>query len=200
MRLIELPVPSTPAAVAAREVAVAYCTPALLNHSMRSWYWALGFGEALGVPPADPELLHVAALLHDVGLVPVFDSVSAPFETAGGHVAWVLAAGAGWPKARRDRLVEVIERHMWHEVDAGRDPDGHLLEIATGLDVSGARADVLPADQVAEVLEAHPRLTLAAEFGACLADQAVRKPTSQAARLVAGGLERRLAENPLERG
>ncbi|MDH2442759.1 HD domain-containing protein [Amnibacterium sp. CER49] len=199
MRLIEIPVPSTPAAVAAREVAARYCSPALLNHSVRSWYWALGFADALGVPSADPELLHVAALLHDVGLVPVFDSHTAPFETAGGHVAWVLAAGAGWPAPRRDRLVEVIERHMWREVDPGEDPDGHLLEIATGLDISGARPDVLPADQVAEVLARHPRLTLAREFGACLTDQAARKPASQAARLVAGGLDRRLAENPLER-
>jgi hypothetical protein len=95
--------------------------------------------------------------------------------------------------------VEIIERHMQPEVDPRQDPDGHLLEMATGLDISGRRADVLPPDLVAAVLRAHPRGSLGSDFGACLQDQAVRKPGSQAARLVSNGLLERLATNPLER-
>ena len=53
---------------------------------------------------------------------------------------------------------------MWREVDPAEDPEGHLLEIATALDISGARADVLPSAFVAEVLAAHPRGALGAEF------------------------------------
>jgi hypothetical protein len=44
----------------------------------------------------DPELLYVASLFHDFGLVPEFDSHTISFEKAGGHVARVFAAGAGW--------------------------------------------------------------------------------------------------------
>ena len=60
---------------AARAVAERYLTPALLAHSVRSWYWAAGFAALLGLQP-DRELLAVAALLHDTGLAPEFDAVS----------------------------------------------------------------------------------------------------------------------------
>ncbi len=36
-------------------------------------------------------------MLHDVGLVEEFDSHRVLFEEAGGHVAWVFGARAGWP-------------------------------------------------------------------------------------------------------
>ena len=198
MRIADARLPDTPATRAAMEVAERFCTTALLEHSIRSWYWARGFAAATGVEPGDPELLAVAALLHDVGLTPAFDTVTLPFETAGGNVGWAVTAGAGWAPGRRERVVEVIERHMWPEVDPAADPEGHLLEIATGLDISGARADVLPRDFVAEVLAAHPRGGLGAEFTTCMSDQAARKPSSQAARIIAAGLAAKLAHHPLE--
>ncbi|HEV7622626.1 MAG TPA: HD domain-containing protein [Amnibacterium sp.] len=199
MRFADAALPDTPATAAALEVAGRFCSPALLEHSIRSWYWAVGFAAATGVQPADPELLAVAALLHDTGLTPAFDNVALPFETAGGFVGWAVTAGAGWAPERRDRVVEVIERHMWREVDPAVDPEGHLLEVATSLDISGAHDGVLPGAFVAEVLAAHPRGTLGAEFTACITDQAARKPGSEAARLVAGGVASRLADHPLER-
>jgi hypothetical protein len=198
VRLADLRPPETPAARAARDVAERYCSPALLAHSVRSWAFALAFAEVEGLTRIDEELLYVAALVHDLGLVPAFDAVRVPFETAGGEVGWVLTAGAGWEPRRRQRVVEVVERHMWPAVEAAEDPEGHLLEIATGLDISGARPDALPEAFLREVLAAHPRGDLAAEFGGCLLEQAARKPGSQAARLVASGLEARLAANPLE--
>ena len=198
MRFADLHPPGTPAAVAALQVAERYCSSALLAHSVRSWAFALAFAEVEGLSGLDEELLYVAALVHDLGLVPAFDAVRVPFETAGGEVGWVLAAGAGWDPHRRQRVVEVVERHMQPSVDATEDPEGHLLEIATGLDISGARTDVLPKPFLREVLAALPRGDLAAEFGACLVQQAGRKPGSQAARIVASGLESRLAANPLE--
>jgi hypothetical protein len=200
MRYADLRPPGTAAAVAARQVAERYCSPALLAHSVRSWAFALAFADVEGLrqKALDEELLYVAAMVHDLGLVPAFDAVRVPFETAGGEVGWVLAAGAGWEPSRRQRVVEVVERHMQPSVDAALDPEGHLLEIATGLDISGSRADVLPEAFLREVLAAHPRGELAAEFGGCLVEQAARKPGSQADRIVTSGLEARLAANPLE--
>jgi hypothetical protein len=198
MKVADVAIPATPAAVAAREVAAEYCSPALLNHSERSYLFAAGFATAYALEH-DAELLYVAALLHDLGLTEAFDNQRIAFETAGGHAAWVLGAGAGWPVDRRRRAVEVIERHMWPSVDPATDPEGHLLEIATGLDISGARPDVLPPTFLAEVLERLPRLDLGVQFTACLTDQAARKPDTAAARLVAGGLAEKLRRHPLER-
>ncbi|GHF50015.1 hypothetical protein FHX82_003836 [Amycolatopsis bartoniae] len=197
MRLGDLPLPDTAACSHALEVTTTYSSPALVNHCLRAYVWAAAFGEARGIA-FDAELLFVAAMLHDLSLVEEFDNHTVPFEVAGGHVAWVFAAGAGWPADRRRRLAEVIERHMWAEVDPAGDPDGFLLCTATGVDISGRHADELPAGFRAEVLAQYPRLTLTEEFLRCFQDQANRKPDSSAAAAMRNGLPARMARNPLE--
>jgi len=190
--------PDTAPCRAALEVATEYCSPALLNHSLRSYIWAAAYAADQGIA-FDDELLYVSAVVHDIGLVREFDNATIPFEDAGGHVAWVLTAGAGWPAARRTRAAEVIVRHMWAEVDVAADPEGFLLERATGLDISGRNADDFSAEFRSAVLRHYPRLDLAAEFAACFRDQAARKPESRAATMVSSGMDGRLAANPLER-
>jgi hypothetical protein len=195
---MELVFPSGPACVTATEVAAAYSSPSLLNHSMRVYAWAVALGAAHHVG-FDPELLYVAAMLHDVGLAAEFDSHTKPFEVAGGHLAWVFAAGAGWPPGRRARLTEVIVRHMGAEVDPAEDPEGFLLSRAAAADIAGRAVADLPADLRAEVLERYPRLDLVAEFLGCFRDQAARKPGSLAAAAMRNDLAARMARNPLER-
>lgn len=197
MRPGPLVLPDGSAPAAALEVATAYHSPALLNHSLRAYVWAAALGEAEGVA-FDAELLYVAALFHDLGLVPVFDSHTVPFEEAGGHLAGVFAAGAGWPAGRRARLSEVIVRHMWPHVEVSADPEGHLLSRATATEIVGKEADALPADFRAEVLERYPRLDLAERFLACFQAQAARKPGSPAGRAVRSHLAGRMADNPLD--
>ncbi|MFI8205406.1 HD domain-containing protein [Streptomyces sp. NPDC085937] len=192
-----LPVPDGATAAAALEVAAAHYSPAMLHHAQRSYLWAAARGTADGIP-FDPELLYVAALFHDIALVPVFDSHTVAFEEAGGQVAAVFAAGAGWPAARRTRLAEVIVRHMWPEVEVSADPEGHLLARATATEIVGREADTYPAAFRAEVLERHPRLGLAGEFLPCFEAQAARKPGSSAAGAVRSGLAGRVAANPLD--
>src|SRR5687767_12644659 len=96
MKLDDLEIPATPACRAALEVATAYCSPALFNHSVRAYLWAAGYGLERGIA-FDAELLYVSAMLHDLALVKEFDNHTLPFEEAGGHVAWVFGAAAGWP-------------------------------------------------------------------------------------------------------
>jgi hypothetical protein len=198
MRLSELQIPATPACRMALEVATAYCSPALLNHSVRAYLWAAGYAATRGIA-FDAELLYVSAMLHDLALVKEFDNHRVPFEEAGGHVAWVFGAGAGWPVARRRRAAEIIVRHMWDTVDVVADPEGHLLELSTGMDISGRRTEDIPADLRRDVLARYPRAGLAEEFVACFRDQAARKPDSLAAKFVASGFAARVAANPLDR-
>jgi hypothetical protein len=198
MNLGDLTRPTTPAAAAALELATEYCSPALLNHVIRSWVWAEGFASLEGLPSVDHELLYVSAVLHDVGLTPPFDNVATSYEEAGGHVAIALTAGAGWPAARRTRALEVIVRHNWTSVDPDVDVEGYLLETATALDISGARSADLPSEFVDEVLTAYPRLTIADEFTASVTDQAKRKPTTSAHRIVHSGVAEKLTHHPFD--
>ena len=197
MRLADLPVPDTAATRTAEETLRRYAAPALVHHAIRSGLFAAAYGRLTGVG-YDPELLHVSALLHDLGLEEPFDSHRLPFEVAGGELAWVFGAGAGWLPERRQRLADIVVRHMWDDVDPALDPEGHLLERATSLDISGGRMDEWPAELLAEVVAAWPRLDLAERFSACFADQAARKPDSAAAAAMRSGLPERIAANPLD--
>jgi hypothetical protein len=196
MRLADLPIPSTPAACLAEEVLTEYSAPALVNHCHRSYLFAVARASLDGLQ-VDAELLYVSALLHDIGLEPAFDSHTLPFEQAGGHVAWVFAAGAGWPAERRRRAAGIVVAHMVG-TDVAVDPEGHLLDVATGLDIGGRAADSWPEALLAELVAAHPRLDLAPRFTACFREQAARKPDSTAGRAVQSGIAERLAANPLE--
>lgn len=197
MKLSDLELPVTPACRAALEVATTYCSPALLNHSIRAYLWAAGYAFERGIA-FDAELLYVSAMLHDLALVKEFDNHTLPFEEAGGHVAWVFGAAAGWPLERRRRAGEIIVRHMWEVVDVASDPEGYLLELSTAMDISGRRTEDIPSDLRAEVLARYPRLDLAEEFIGYFEDQAARKPLCLAAKFVRSGLAARLAANPLE--
>ena len=196
MQLADLPQPNGPAAHGAREVSRHFQSTALAHHCERSYLFAAALGELAGLT-YDAELLYVSAMLHDLGLTERFDGHVVPFEQAGGNVAWVFAAGAGWPAERRERASEIIVRHMWESVDPDLDVEGYLLEAATSLDISGGQPDLWPDALRTEIVAAHPRLDLAEEFGRCIADQALRKPESNAARSVRNGIVEKLATNPL---
>jgi HD domain len=189
--------PDTAACRSALDVATGYYSPALLNHCVRSYLWAAYLGAAGGMG-VDAELLYVAAVLHDLGLLAEFDNHALPFEVGGGHVAAVFAAGAGWPAERRRRVAGVIVAHMADSVDPGADPEGFLLERATAFEISGRAPEDFPEELRSAVLDRYPRLDLAAQFLACFEEQARRKPQSQAATAVRTGVAGRLAANPLE--
>jgi hypothetical protein len=197
MGLDEMTTPDTPAALAADEVSRRYCSPALYAHTMRSYLWGVAYAEHGGME-FDRELFYVAAMLHDIGLTEPFDAHETPFEEAGGQVAWVFGAAAGWPDVRRDRVAQVIERHMWPSVDPNEDLEGHLLEVATGIDISGRRLDLVPQALQAEVVARWPRLDLGRRFTECFRLQAERKPFSRAADLTRAGLAEAMREHPLE--
>ncbi len=174
----------------------AYSPDALVNHCLRSYLWGASLGLASGIA-FDAELLFVSAMVHDIALEAAFDNYSLPFKEAGGHVAWVIGAGAGWATGRRVRAAEVIIRHMWDEVDRRQDPEGYLLMRATGLDISGRDVEEWPAALRDDVVQRYPRLDLVERFVERFQHQARRKPVCLAARYVSDGIAERLRSNPL---
>lgn len=198
MKMADFTPPAGRVADAALQLAHDHHSPAMLNHVARSWYWACGYAALKGLEGVNSELLYVAAMLHDLGTTKAFDNQALSYEEAGGHAAVAFAAGAGWSRFDQQRVLDVIVRHNWPAVDPALDLEGHLLEVATGLDITGAHAELLPAEFIQEVLVAHPRLSIADEFTACVTDQARRKPGTAAFRIVNSGLSTRMQNHPFE--
>lgn len=189
--------PETPAAAAALSVATRHCSPALLNHCVRSYLWGAMYGKAHGIT-FDDELYYVSALLHDMGLTEAFDSHRLPFEEAGGQLAWVFGTAAGWPADRAARVEKNIVSHMREDVSPDVDPEAHLLQVATSWEVVGRRPEEFPPEACAEVLARYPRRGFGPEFLVCFTDQARRKPGSAAAASVDNDVAGRIAANPLD--
>ncbi|MFD9107935.1 HD domain-containing protein [Streptomyces bottropensis] len=191
-------IPETPACVTAREVATTYCSSALLNHSVRAYIFAAAYGDAHGIA-FDAELLYVASMFHDIGLVTEFDNRTVGFDDASAHVAWVFAAGAQWSPARRRRLGEVVVSHMLDDIDVQADPEGFLLERSTSMDISGRHMQDFTAGFKAEVLARYPRAGIAEEFLACFQEQARCKPDSSPAAALRDNIADRILTNELDK-
>src|ERR1700754_1060336 len=190
--------PETPAAAAALSVATRFHSPALLNHSIRSYLWGVMYGTAHGIA-FDDELLYVSALLHDIGLTEAIDNHKLPFEVAGGHLAWTFGVAAGWPAERAARAAEIIVLHMRDDVSPAADPESHLLQVATSWEVIGRRPEEFPPDTRTEMLARYPWLGFGTEVLTCFQDQARRKPGSAAGASVdKRDMAGRVAANPLE--
>jgi hypothetical protein len=191
-----LPIPDSRLAGDAEEV-VRTCSPLFLaNHCLRSYAWSVALAGRERVR-FDAELLYVAALLHDLGLVPRFDMGSC-FEEDSAAAAVELAAAAGWPHERREALADVIRLHVAVSVALEEGPEAYLLWHATGLDVTGHRFGDLAPEVTNDVIARYPRLDFKRGFTDLLAGQAARKPLCWAATAIAGGIGERIAAAPFE--
>ena len=186
--------PDSRAAREAEELIRAVAPPFLTNHSFRSHFFAVALANRDGVS-FDPELLYVAALLHDIGLVEKFDTGKC-FEEDSADAAVRLAAAEGWAAERREELAEAIRLHVATEIDLGDGPEAYLLWHSTGLDVGGDRPGEVSPKTVGAVLAAYPRLDFKEGFTVLIADQADRKTGCWADRAFAAGISDRIAAAP----
>jgi hypothetical protein len=191
---LRMPVPDSRVARRARELVVEAEPPFLLNHSIRAYAWAVELARHDKLE-FDAEILYVAALLHDIGLVPGYDRGGC-FEVDGGLVARQFALREGEPEDRAGLIDDVIALHMAAELPPDPPAEVPLLWDSTGVDVTGYRyADVREA-VVGPVLDAYPRLHFKREFGRLFADQAARKPSCRVAEMVREGKLEAIAAAP----
>lgn len=191
-----MPVPDSTVARQARELIADVAAPFLVNHSVRSYAWAVELARHDGLE-FDPEILYVAAALHDIGLVPVYD-LGGSFEVDSAIAAERLVRDAGVSSERARAIYDVIALHNDEAMQPDAPSEVVLLWDSTGVDVTGDRfTDVRPSI-VPGVLAAYPRLDFKREFAARFADQASRKPTSKAAGMVDEGILDAIAQAPFE--
>lgn len=147
----------------------------LVNHGYRCYIWAALLAQARGLR-FDPELMYVAALLHDVGLTAAGDMGTECFAVDGALYMEGFGARAGWSVQRAERAAEALSLHINPLVPPHHGAEAHLLNAATVLDVAGLGKGVLPVPVRQEVLGRYPRLNLAREIASDVREQAEIRP------------------------
>jgi HD domain len=191
-----MPVPDSTLARRSRELIADVAAPFLVNHSVRSYAWAVELARHDRLR-FDPEILYVSSMLHDIGLVPAYD-LGGCFEVDSAIAAEGLVRQAGEPEARAHAIYDVIALHNNETLPPDAASEVVLLWDSTGVDVTGDRLnDVRPAI-IPGLLAAYPRLDFKREFAALFVDQASRKPTCPAAEMVNNGMLEAIAQSPFD--
>jgi hypothetical protein len=180
--LERLTVPDSAAARAAEELAASAQPASLTNHGVRSYAWGalLGLAESRSF---DSEVLYVAALVHDLGLLPAYDRGN-DFEADGAAAAQELLLSVGWDAARADRAAQAIRDH-WTGPEDESEVESLLLSYGTSVDGGGGRYDEFDRATAGDIVEAAPREGFKELFVELVERQAAAKPWCHLAPLAA---------------
>jgi HD domain len=131
-------------------------SPLLYHHSRRTYLFGVLHGQRRGIE-ADPELLYVGAMFHDLGLVEGHRNLTQRFEVDGADAARDFLLSHDVP-ADAVRLVWLgIALHSTHGIPRFMEPEIALLAAGVRVDVDGAGLDLFEPAVIEEIIAAHPR-------------------------------------------
>jgi len=129
-------------------------SPAIVGHSIRTWLYGSALA-ALDRCQADPELLYVASLLHDVGLMRAVTGED--FTIRSGRAALACGTPEG-EDARLEEIADAIAIHAQPGITVEADgATGFYVQAGALLDLVGLRARELPRSFRDSVLAQHDR-------------------------------------------
>jgi hypothetical protein len=155
-------VPDTPLITHAIEYARGHSEPYLFNHVMRSWLFAVRLAQLKQVAH-DDEVLAVATLLHDLGLEKAF-SGPLRFEVEGANVARKFARDEGLDERRAQLIWDGVALNSTPSIALYKENEVSLSTLGIGLDWGGFGYEALPETQIAEIVDAFPRLDMKQRF------------------------------------
>ena len=117
-------------------------SPLLFHHSRRTYLFAMIHGELRGLK-ADPELLYVGAMFHDLGLVEGHRNLNQRFEVDGADAARDFLASHGVPEDDIRRVWSSIALHTTHGIPEFMEPEIALVAAGVETDVDGAGLNLL---------------------------------------------------------
>ncbi|XVQ87080.1 HD domain-containing protein [Microbispora siamensis] len=149
-------VPDSTLATEATELVREAAPPLLYHHSRRVFLFGSLRGRRLGLR-ADPELLYVGAMFHDLGLTERYRRTDQRFEIDGADEARRFLTSHGVPEDDVRKVWEGIALHTTPEIPYRLEPEVALVTAGVEADVLGiGYADLAPED-VTAVVAAHPR-------------------------------------------
>jgi len=158
------------------ELARSSLEPYLFNHVMRSWLFGILLSEDAERPP-DPELLAVAAVLHDLGLTESYAAVDR-FEVDGANAARSFLKARGISTHQTQVVWDAIALHTTPSIALHKEPEVVATHSGIAADVMGAGLDEIPQDKQRAILTEFPRLAFKNQFQACLCNIVRRKPAT----------------------
>ncbi|MGW1773183.1 HD domain-containing protein [Streptomyces sp. NPDC002104] len=151
-----LRVPDSPLAKEATELVRDSLGELLYDHSRRVYFFGRLQGRRLGIE-ADPELLYVAAMFHDLGLTEPFHTSGRRFEVDGADQARRFLRSHGVPEDPVRRVWTAIALHTTPGIPEHMEPEVALVTAGVEYDVLGiGYHDLAEADRAA-VVALHPR-------------------------------------------
>ncbi|MFI8165760.1 HD domain-containing protein [Streptomyces sp. NPDC085931] len=149
-------IPDSKLAREATELIRTTTPPLIYHHSRRVYLFGSLQAAALGLRP-DPELLYVAALFHDTGLVAPYRGDDQRFEMDGADQARAFLLGHGLSASDAQTVWTAVALHTTPEVPYRLAPEIAATTAGVETDVLGLHLGRLGRARIDEVTAAHPR-------------------------------------------
>ncbi|GII78083.1 phosphohydrolase [Sphaerisporangium rufum] len=170
-----LAIPETAAAAEATRHAQEMTSPLIYHHSRRVFLFGLLHAQRLGVAP-DPELLYLAAMFHDTGLLTPFSEAEQRFEVDGADHARRFLLARGFSTAAAETVWTAIALHTTPGIPGRMAPEIATTHFGVLTDVVGFGLDVLDPDRLREIVAVHPRGDFKNDFLRTYADGLRNRP------------------------
>jgi HD domain len=128
----------------------------IFHHSRRVFLFGSLQSRGLGISP-DAEMLYIAALFHDTGLVEPYRSSAQRFEMDSADAARKFLTSHGFSAAETDVVWAAIALHTTPEVPYGMNPVIAATTAGVETDVLGLRLGALESVEIDAVTAVHPR-------------------------------------------
>jgi hypothetical protein len=141
----------------------------IFHHSRRVYLFGSLQSRRLAISP-DAELLYVAALFHDTGLVPPYRGTAQRFEMDSADTARKFLTSHGFSRAETDVVWTAIALHTTPEVPYAMNPVIAATTAGVETDVLGIQLGAIEAAEIEAVTAVHPRPNFKAEILQAFAD------------------------------
>ncbi|RWN55209.1 hypothetical protein [Mesorhizobium sp.] len=167
-------VPDTPLVQRALDYARHECESYLFNHVVRSWLFAARIGQLRNIDH-DAEVVALGTLLHDITLNERFNGPRR-FEVEGADLARIFAQQGGVDERRAQLIWDSVALNSTPSIGLYKEAEVALCTAGICLDVVGLQYELVPAAEIARIIEEFPRLNMKRRMTRCFCRIAEARP------------------------
>jgi hypothetical protein len=149
-------IPETPATIEVTRLVEESTTPLLFHHSRRVFLFASIHARRSGLE-VDPELLYVATMFHDVGLLTPFSNAEQRFEIDSADHAGAFLRDRGFSPRAIEVVWNAIALHTTPGIPGRMGAEVAATNLGVLTDAIGLGLDEMDSGLVDDIVAAHPR-------------------------------------------